>query len=314
MDTFKLSLPSKPSYPDPDALCQELVFNGDAESNDFNPYPIYNYHSDERITVVEEDGNKFFRLFNRHDHESSVQYKMDTSCLTRGVTYTISSKVRYHYSADFVGGKETYYWYFRYRSPYDDRFYDRFIVNCPAQSVEDDWVQCSGEFVIDDVLGKTTEVYLRMGLDNSRDGEKYDLDFDDISIRYSEGYVDEVVVDTDDVSCWGNDADVHVTSSIYYSTTSVKANGITTKAQNIIDNGDGTSNIQFDEAVTLPVITQEEDDESFAEIALLSRNVEIRGEEGIFKKRRVHANSTYTFNRSDNSGSRIFKHGSKRRG
>lgn len=73
---------------------------------------------------------------------------------------------------------------------------------------------------------------------------------------------------------------VGVTSSIYYSTTSVKANGITTKAQNIIDNGDGTSNIQFDEAVTLPVITQEEEDESSVEIALLSRNIDIRGEEG----------------------------------
>lgn len=278
VDKFKLFLPSESSYPDQNAPCEELILNGDAESHGMNPYPFYNYRSSERIRIVEEEGNKFFRLFDRYDHRSSIQYKMDTSCFTRGVTYTISSKVRYHLSRDFVGGSEPYYWFFSFKRASDGRFVDRYIVNCPAQSVDEGWVQCSGEFVIDDDLAETTEAYLRMGLDNDRDGGKYDLDFDDISISYSQGYVDEVVVNTDDISCWGNDVDVHVTSSIYYSWASEKPNGILTQVKNVVDNADGTSNLQLYDAVTLPVITQEDDIESAAEIALMSRNVEILGD------------------------------------
>ena len=170
LDTFKLHLPSPASYPEPDKLCQELIFNGDAESNGFNPYPITAYRHDERITVVEEDGNKFFRLFDRYDHRSSVYYKMDTSCFTRGVTYTISSRIRYHNSKDFVGGSEPYYWFFRFKRAYDNNWEDRYIVNCAPQSVQDGWVYCEGDFIIDHDLGETTEAYLRMGLDNYRDG------------------------------------------------------------------------------------------------------------------------------------------------
>lgn len=273
-------MPSESSYPDPNALCQELVFNGDAESNEFNPYPIYSDRGDERITVVEEDGNKFFRLFDRDNYLSSLRYNMDTSCFTRGVTYTISSKLRYHYSQDFVGGSQAYFWYFRYKRASDGSNQSRRIGECAPQTVEEGWVHCTNEFIIDIDFAETTEAYLKMGIDNTRDGGKYDLDFDDISIRYSEGFVDEIVVDTSDVSCWGNEADVHVPTSMYYSTSSAKANGYSTKIQNMVDNGNGTSNLLFSEATVLPIITQEDDAESAAEIVLLSRNVEIQGEAG----------------------------------
>jgi len=49
LDSFDLFLPSEISYPDPDALCTELVFNGNAEGNGFNPYPMENDAWSERI-------------------------------------------------------------------------------------------------------------------------------------------------------------------------------------------------------------------------------------------------------------------------
>ncbi len=284
INSFDLFLPSQSSYPDPDALCDELVYNGDAEGNGFNPYPMVNSHWNERLTVVEEDGNKFWRNFARNNHRSGVRYKLDTNCLTRGVTYMMSAKVRYHYSDGFVGGSETYYWYIHYKRASDNSQRDHYIVRCAAQSVEDGWVTCSGEFMIDEDLSETTEAWLHMGLDNYRDGDKYNLDFDDISIRYSRGYVDELVVDSDDISCWGNGSDVHVTSASYYSWAQEKRNGFESQIGSVVDNGDGTANIQLNEAATLPIITEEENGDYAVEIALLSRNVKIEGEDDEDKK------------------------------
>ncbi len=279
IDSFDLFLPSQSSYPDPRAPCDELVYNSDVEGNGFNPYPMVNSRWNERLTVVEEEGNKFWRLFDRNSHRSSVKYKLDTTCLTRGVTYVISSKIRYHYSDGFIGGTEPYYWYINFKRSSDGTWKDQYIVQCASQSVEDGWVTCSGEFMIDEDLSETNEAYLLMGLNNNRDGEKYNLDFDDISIRYNRGYVDELVVDSNDVSCWGDGSDVHVTSATYYSWAQEKGNGFESQIGSVVDNGDGTANIKLNEAATLPIISEEENRDHSVEIVLLSRNIKIEGDD-----------------------------------
>lgn len=55
--------------------------------------------------------------------------------------------------------------------------------------------------MIDEELAETDQAYLRMRLNNNRDGGKYNQDYDDISIRYHQGYVDEIVVDREDITC-----------------------------------------------------------------------------------------------------------------
>ena len=117
VDSFDLFLPSETSYPNPNALCHELILNGDAEGNGINPYPMTNTHWYETLTIVEEDGNKFWRLANRNDAGSSLQQKIDVTCFRRGVTYKMSSRIRYHRSEGFVGGSEAYFWYIRFRQP-----------------------------------------------------------------------------------------------------------------------------------------------------------------------------------------------------
>ncbi len=287
IDSFDFFLPSESSYPDPNDVCGELVQNGDAGGNGFNPYPFYQSDNNERLIVVEEESgndgnekNKFFRLANRRSYRSTIKYDINTECLTRGVTYTFSAKVRYSTIQGFVGGPEPYYWYIYFKRADDGDGKERTIINCPPQTVSDGWVTCTGDFMVDEELSENTgfaRLYMRMI--NSRDGRKYNLDYDDISITYKHGYVDEVVVDSDDVSCWGERADTHVTSSVYYSTTYFQPNGIDSQISNIVDNGDGTTNIRFSEAAVVPIVTQEEDIDYAAEIAILSRNIKIEGDD-----------------------------------
>ena len=245
---------------------------------------MINSRSSERLKIIEEAGNKFWRLFEREHYRSSLKYELDTTCFTRGVTYIMSSRVRYHNSHDFVGGSESYYWDLDYLRASDGAWKSRRIVDCNAQSVEDGWVMCSGKFIMDEDFSETSKAYLMMGFHNQRDGSKYNLDFDDISISYHQGYVSDLVVDTQDISCWGIDSDVHVTSATYYSWAKEVDNGYVSQIRNVTDNGDGTSSIQLKKATTLPIISEEENSAYAVQIALLSRNLVIQGHEGEDRK------------------------------
>ena len=137
-------------------------------------------------------------MLSEGGYKNSIQYVMDTTCLTRGVTYKMSSRLRYRHSEGFVGGLESYYWYFDFERASDGAWIERRILRCNPQSAADGWVTCSGLFMIDEEVSESTKAYLRMAIDNSRDGGRYDLDYDDISISFHEGYVDELVVDSND--------------------------------------------------------------------------------------------------------------------
>ena len=281
IDSFDLFLPEEASYADPNALCQELVLNGDAEANGFHPYPMYNSRYNQQVTKEEENGNKFWRLFNRNYYRSSLKYRLNDICLTQGVTYLFSSKLRFHQSKDFVGGSEPYTWFIYFRRADGSGWTEENIVHCDAQSANDGWVTCSGEFMVEKNMAESKELYLEMKIENSRDGDKYDLDFDDISIRYHKGYVNELVVDKEDVSCWGNEADVHITTSTYFTSNgNRKPAGMQFNISDIVDNSDGTVTLLLNESTTLPLISADENSDYAAEIALISRNMIIKGEEG----------------------------------
>ena len=180
----------------------------------------------ERLEVVEEDGNKFWRLLKYNHRFSSLKYELDTTCFTRGVSYNISSRVRYRN----IGGSESYYWYISFLHASDEVWKSQDIVDCDVQSVDDDWVRCSGNFTIDEDFSETSKAYLMLAFHNYRDGgQKYDLDVDDISLRYHQGYTNNLVVSTQDISCWGIGSDVHVTSVSYCSWSNKKANGFVSK-------------------------------------------------------------------------------------
>ena len=275
IDNFRIALPTETSFPDPNDVCSELVFNGDAEGNGIVPYPMGKIHGSSTVSVSEEAGNMFFRLTNRSDRDSFLQALLDIKCLDRGVIYMTSMKVRIHSEFD-----ESYAIYVRAKRPDGSWFY-RNILECPGQKYDDGWVTCSGEFMIDEDIAEATEIYWRGAFQTNN---VFDVDYDDISIKYHQGYVRKLVVSTEDVLCWGVDSEVHVGSSVYYSFSSVRSNGFDSGIRSMLVTSDATTEITLKDAPTVPVITAAEDDDFKTNVALVSRNVKIAGDEGEDKK------------------------------
>jgi len=272
LDSFSIALPDPSSYLNPVDVCQELLPNGNAEGNGFNPYPFSSVRSDEMIRVMNENGNNFFRLTNRYAYSSTMAYNIETRCLDMGVTYFASAKIRIQ--SDFP---QAYNILLTIQKA-DGSWMDRTIVQCPPQTRMDGFVTCSGEFSIDTDLSRAMSAQWRLYLTNTRDGI-YTVDYDNLSIRFLRGYVDKIVVDSADASCWGAGSDVHVTSSTFYNGdgTPIIPNGYVGKIMQVTDAGNGSQFLRISPAPTLPILSQLNSSFYAAEIALLSRNVIIEG-------------------------------------
>jgi len=272
MDYFSIALPAPSSYLNPVDVCQELLPNGNAEGNGFNPYPFASLRADEKVKVMNENGNNFFRLENRLAHWSTISYNVETRCLDLGVTYFASAKIRIQ--SDFPQG----YYILLTVQRADNSYIDLRIVQCPPQSRFDGWVTCSGEFTIDTDLSRALSANWRLYLTNTRDGI-YTVDYDDLSIKFLRGYVDKVAVDSVDSSCWGAGSDVHLTSSTFYNSDGapIRPNGYKGKIIQVTAAGNGTQYLQISPAPTLPILSQADSSLYAAEMALLSRNVVVEG-------------------------------------
>jgi hypothetical protein len=272
LDYFTIALPDPTSYLKPNDICQELLPNGNAEGNGFNPYPFWSLRGDEKVKVMNENGNNFFRLENRLSHWSTMTHNVETRCLDLGVTYLASAKIRIQ--SDFP---QSYYILLTIQRA-DGSWADRTIVQCPPQSRFDGWMTCSGEFIVDTDLSRALSAQWRLYLTNTIDGI-YTVDYDDLSIRLSKGYVDKIIVDSNDASCWGAGSDLHVTSSTFYNGdgTPIIPNGFKGKIVQVTDDGNGKQLLQISPAPTLPILSQSDSSLYAAEVALLTRNVVIEG-------------------------------------
>eukprot|EP00554_Chaetoceros_debilis_P007442 CAMPEP_0194077066 /NCGR_PEP_ID=MMETSP0149-20130528/3732_1 /TAXON_ID=122233 /ORGANISM="Chaetoceros debilis, Strain MM31A-1" /LENGTH=4275 /DNA_ID=CAMNT_0038757959 /DNA_START=113 /DNA_END=12940 /DNA_ORIENTATION=+ len=263
VDTFRISLPSSASFPNPENLCGELVPNGDAEANGFHPYPLKSYRFDDTLYVQSEDNNQFFRMADRKYASSSFNYGLNTECLQTGVKYLASVKVRIHSEFD-----TPYYFYVRYSST------SRTIISCPGKRLSDGWVTCSSEFTVNEAMAAASDVDLRFHISGSKNLD-VTVDWDDISITHI-GYVDKLVVNAADAQCWGVGSEIYVGTSTYYSFRSQIENSYSTIIESISDNGDGTVNIGLDVPPQIPIISKAEDEDFAADLALLSRNFKIK--------------------------------------
>jgi hypothetical protein len=245
--------------------------NGDAEGNGFNPYPMRSVHSQSKIDVLTDDsGNKYFAMTNRFDSYSSVEFNVDPNCADQGVVYEASVRIRLH--SEF---NEKYFVYLYARRP-SGSWFTRTILECPAQRYLDGFVHCVGEFSIDRELSEATEMRWRLAISDSRT-KKFNIDFDDISIRYKRGLVDRFTVSANDASCWGEGSEIHVGTSTYYSWNNEVPNGFTSVIFNNTNNGDGTITFQLKNPPHIPVVSAEDSPQMAAQVALLSRNMKIFG-------------------------------------
>ncbi len=315
IDSIRISNPTELAYPDPEDVCGELVINGDAEvrkwirthdvdinyliiqailsflihcsashhtchtctlkqADDMNPFPMQSTSGSTPIFVKTENGNNYFHLPNRVDSGSSIDSHLNVECLEQGATYQASVKVRIRSEFD-----QQFYFYFRYLLPGTENDWSSYrYLNCPPQKWDDGWVTCSGNFIVNELLANSEKVRARMYFSGSRNID-VDVDYDDFSIQYVKGRVDKLVVDAEDAQCWGEGADIHIGTSVYYSyeSDSRVPNGYNTVISEITSSGN-TLELTLAESPFIPIVTATEDEDYAAEVALLSRNVKIESD------------------------------------
>jgi len=278
IDSFSITLPSEESFPNPEDPCGNLIYNGDAAANGFHPYPFRTSNGGESVVVMEEDdGNNFFRLTNRQHFSSSIVSDINPLCMDAGVTYQFSMRTRIHSDVPQA---------YRVTAPLNQNptasKHSPIVLDCPPQSISDGWVTCTGEFIVSHLMAGVQsdgEFLWRMELKNQRDGADFVIDYDDLSITYSKGYISELVVNDMDGSCWGAGSDVHVATSTFYSFGGKypTGNGYSGTLVGVSAESDGT-HLTLDAPLINPVVTAAQDAECSAEVALLSRNIAIRGD------------------------------------
>jgi hypothetical protein len=140
-------------------------------------------------------------------------------------------------------------------------------------------VYCGGKFTIDKQLAESTRVVYRMAINGDRD-KIFDIDYDDMRIQFSQGYINKFVVAKTDALCWGENSEVHVgTSSLYSWNRNEVPNGYTSKIFDVKDSNDGTTmEFRLKDPPYIPVISTEESATMGAQVALVSRNVKIAGD------------------------------------
>lgn len=275
LDDLKIALPGASSYPNPNDACGELVMNGSSEDNGFNPYPTRSIHWESKLNVVKEDNNNsYLTMSRRKDSYSCPEQDLNPKCFdVVGVVYEASARVRLH--SEF---NEKYYWYLRVTRP-DGSAFHRTIKQCPPQKFSDGFVYCGGKFTIDKQLAESTRVVYRMAINGDRD-KIFDIDYDDMRIQFSQGYINKFVVAKTDALCWGENSEVHVgTSSLYSWNRNEVPNGYTSKIFDVKDSNDGTTmEFRLKDPPYIPVISTEESATMGAQVALVSRNVKIAGD------------------------------------
>jgi len=273
LDNFKIALPGASSYPNPNDVCGELVMNGGSEDNGFSPYPMRSVHWESKLDVVKDDNNdRYLTMYKRKDSYSSPEQDLNPNCFDVGVVYEASARVRLHSEFD-----ESYFWYLRVTRS-DGSAFHRTILQCPPQKFSNGFVYCSGKFTVDKELAESTRVTYRMAVNGDRD-KIFDIDYDDMSIQFFQGYIDKFVVAKEDALCWGENSEVHVgTSSLYSFNRNEVPNGFTSKIYNVKDNDDGTMVFRLKDPPYIPVISTEESATMGTQVALVSRNVRIAGD------------------------------------
>ena len=196
---------------------------------------------------------------------------IEQACLDQGATYQLSAKLRMHSPWD-----ESYYISTLAIHPETGSYFTKRLLECPGQNIKDGWVECSGEVQIDDRLGVggLTDFEFRIKMNNRQNTE--DVDIDDISMVFKRGYVEKVLVDTDDARCWGVGSDVHFASSVFYN--DHHTNSHTSTISKVEVESDGTY-LTLDNSPFIPIISMEESVEYATEMALVSRNVQIKGQD-----------------------------------
>ena len=62
IDSFEISLPPKEYYPDPEAVCDELIVNGDSSFSPFYTYPIFSHDPQEKFHISSDASGNYITM------------------------------------------------------------------------------------------------------------------------------------------------------------------------------------------------------------------------------------------------------------
>jgi len=257
IDNFLLELAPPATYHDPDQVCAQLLPNGDAESSSGgNIFPFT--HSGGRAAVVKENGNSFFRQSGRYAYYNRLEAKINTGCIIQDVVYQISAKVQVHSTlksgAEIVAGS---------KQPNGSTHWSTLLL-CPESDEFSGFVSCERQLSFSPQLIAATSITLYI---RPRGAGKYasTVDWDDLSIQFVEGPVEELLVDPTIHDCWADPiskgAEVLLTSHTldFMDHQVVSASGMTM---------DGKISLAS------PIVNQMSGPDDFSvEVALLSRRI-----------------------------------------
>ena len=275
IDNIRLELPPESGYPDgdhPEEMCKEL-FPGQAIEGSTHPFPLNtnrvngNGNSYTPLLVKYDDEGTYYSVIGRWENWASLTFPINSQCMTKGAGYTVSTKIRLHSSNPVTGVymdlEVLGMVHGRKRTLKTLR-----IANCPTVGGDLGWVQCSGIVSLTDDFSNN-EIRWRLITGNERFA---DIDYRDISMKASEGSVQSLILDKVVTGCWG------VGSKLLLTSNTPKYDGHqVAEIEAITANTDGkTVTVKLSDVIT-PITTELMDPIMAVEVALLDRNVVIKG-------------------------------------
>jgi len=271
IDDVELTLPTANMFPDPNSMiCENLITNGDASLSDQFAFPfVLVGNPGSHVSIKQEDNNgtanNYFSVVGRNATWTTITQDMINDCIVLNSIYNFRMKIRVH-STNSTKVRFT----IKTFSPLaqNPNYIVESIGYCPPASKATGWVQCSRNFLFENIHESATKIELSFIVEDNLDA---DIDYDDISIILHAPPVRKLVVPGEVTKCWGVGSKILQTSH----TLNWKDHNILT-IENITSDADGNSVLFVDKGIAKPT-TSKDDPRVAVEVALLSRNVKITG-------------------------------------
>ena len=275
IDDVRLELPPESGFPNgdvPEDMCKEL-FPGQAVEGSLHPFPLTtnrlnaNGNSYTPLLVKSDNLGTYYSLIGRWENWVSLTFPVVSQCATKGSGYAVSATVRLNSD-----------------NPVDNAYMELNILglvnghmrtvkviriaNCPSLGGDKGWIVCEGSVSFDENYSDK-EIQWRLITGNERHA---DVDYRDITMKPTESSIRSLVLDKSIEGCWGKGSRILVTSN-----TAEDAHQMT-QIEEITANNDGETVTVLLNDVIAPTTTVAKDSKMAVEVALLDRNVVIKGD------------------------------------
>ena len=265
LDNIELSLPHL-KFPSKEEVCDQMVTNGDAEA-DTHPHPIMLYANPEACVSIgiEDNGNKYFEVRGRRQTWAGLQAPMNLECVDKYVEYRYTARIWLQSEEE-----QRVTFALKYSKPDGAAgFKVRPFGTCKPTSKYTGWTTCTQPFMFTEEYNNVTFVDFFFRSDN----ENSDLWIDDVSISLVKTPVQSLIVPNTVLGCWGPGSQILTTSH-----TLKWQDAVVSEIVDVTPLGDDYAVILLNDTMKWHT-TYKQSSLTAVEVALLSRNVVIMGDD-----------------------------------